>query len=234
MIKCIPVRYLILLLLSFLCVKHIEAQHENYSVVTITVKNDHLNSLPNAEVVILDTNQYKFSVFTDSNGVAVIKLPINHLFELYSAAFDHYDSRYEVLATDSTKKNIVLQNTEFLIYRKLEPPVIYFGKGSFQLSPEMQSRLDTFAGIFMKYRLLIELAGHTDVEGDEAKNFELSQKRAEAVKSYLEAAVTGRCYLYTQSYGKFRPLYACHKIKCTEKERRLNDRVTIRLIKNIK
>ena len=51
---------------------------------------------------------------------------------------------------------------------------------------------------------MIEVAGHTDSTGSEAKNFRLSQQRAEAVVQYLAVAhkISPRRFVTPMGYGK--------------------------------
>lgn len=63
---------------------------------------------------------------------------------------------------------------------------LLFATGSAALQATAHERLDKLAAFMSSYpdrTLLIE--GHTDTQGSDEKNFELSQRRAEAVKVYL-------------------------------------------------
>lgn len=58
----------------------------------------------------------------------------------------------------------------------------------------------------LKPSLRIEIAGHTDSEGDEVANLALSKKRAEAVKNYLIKKGIKASRLFTKGYGETRPV----------------------------
>jgi outer membrane protein OmpA-like peptidoglycan-associated protein len=63
---------------------------------------------------------------------------------------------------------------------------VLFGFGKSSLSDEAKARLDELAKDAMsRKRFVIEVEGFTDSTGSPAVNFELSQKRAEAVVRYL-------------------------------------------------
>ena len=70
---------------------------------------------------------------------------------------------------------------------KAEPfPTIYFPFDSWEITSEVQERLDATAKWmthFSTYGLTIE--GHTDIRGSESYNMVLGVKRAKAVKDYL-------------------------------------------------
>lgn len=66
----------------------------------------------------------------------------------------------------------------------------------------------------------IEIGGHTDNVGSEAYNMGLSQKRAEAVKSYLEQNY-GIGSTDTRGYGETSPVASNHTIEGRAKNRRV-------------
>jgi outer membrane protein OmpA-like peptidoglycan-associated protein len=65
---------------------------------------------------------------------------------------------------------------------------VLFEQGGNQLSASAQARLDTVAQALAAYpdrNIVVE--GHTDATGSDATNQDLSQRRADAVRTYLEA-----------------------------------------------
>jgi len=58
----------------------------------------------------------------------------------------------------------------------------------------------------LKPNLRIEIAGHTDSDGDEVSNLELSIKRAQAVKNYLIKSGIKANRLFAKGYGETRPI----------------------------
>jgi OmpA-OmpF porin, OOP family len=63
---------------------------------------------------------------------------------------------------------------------------VYFETGSAKLLPESETALDEAGAALEKYPGLgIEIQGHTDTRGSESYNLQLSQARAEAVRTYL-------------------------------------------------
>jgi outer membrane protein OmpA-like peptidoglycan-associated protein len=65
---------------------------------------------------------------------------------------------------------------------------VLFEQGGNQLSASAQTRLDTVAQALAAYpdrNIVVE--GHTDATGSDATNQDLSQRRADAVRTYLEA-----------------------------------------------
>ena len=82
-------------------------------------------------------------------------------------------------------------------------PTVYFPYDSWEISSEVQGRLDATANWlsrFPGYGLTIE--GHTDIRGTESYNMILGVRRAKAVKEYLVALGVPRKRLDIVSYGK--------------------------------
>jgi outer membrane protein OmpA-like peptidoglycan-associated protein len=86
-----------------------------------------------------------------------------------------------------------------------ESVAVTFRVNSAVLSPEAKLQLDDFAQKVMSAKgYMIEVSGHTDSTGGEAKNFRLSQQRAESVVQYLAVAhkIPLRRFITPMGYGK--------------------------------
>jgi outer membrane protein OmpA-like peptidoglycan-associated protein len=63
---------------------------------------------------------------------------------------------------------------------------VEFYSGSARLTPVGQRTLNEVAGVLLKYPgMPVEIAGHTDSQGDANRNLQLSRDRAASVKQYL-------------------------------------------------
>ena len=105
---------------------------------------------------------------------------------------------------------------------------ILFDTGKASIKFESAEVLNQIINVLKKFpnsRFSIE--GHTDSVGKRAKNIELSQNRADAVKIYLIQGGIDAGRLESKGYGPDRPI-ASNKNK---KGRELNRRVEINLIK---
>jgi OmpA-OmpF porin, OOP family len=90
-------------------------------------------------------------------------------------------------------------------YDMQESVAVTFKINSAVLSPEAKRQLDDFAAKAMPAKgYMIEISGHTDSTGGEAKNFRLSQQRAEAVVQYLAVnhKIPLRRFITPMGYGK--------------------------------
>jgi outer membrane protein OmpA-like peptidoglycan-associated protein len=82
---------------------------------------------------------------------------------------------------------------------------VTFRVNSAVLSPEAKQQLDALAGKALAAKAyMIEVAGHTDSTGNDARNFILSQQRAEAVIQYLAVhhKIPVRRFVTPMGYGK--------------------------------
>jgi len=90
-------------------------------------------------------------------------------------------------------------------YDAQEVVVVNFRVNSAVLSPEARQKLDALAATALNTKgYIIEVAGHTDSTGGDAKNFRLSQQRADAVVQYLAVnhKIPLRRFITPMGYGK--------------------------------
>ena len=84
---------------------------------------------------------------------------------------------------------------------------IYFELNSDKLKSESLSDLDKLAKILSLHKKVkMSIEGHTDNSGDHDYNVSLSQKRAEAVKTYLEGKGISASRLAAKGYGEDKPV----------------------------
>ena len=106
---------------------------------------------------------------------------------------------------------------------------IFFDTDEFQLKTISYAELDKLVSFLqINPALRIEIGGHTDDEGSEAYNIELSLKRAQAVYDYLsDHGITAGRISY-KGYGESRPI----KPNETEDGRALNRRTEITILES--
>ena len=89
------------------------------------------------------------------------------------------------------------------IHETIELRNIYFGFDSDVVLPTARRLLDHSASILLRNPdLQVEIAGYADTRGSERYNMALSQRRAEAVRGYLEQAGVNTANLTVRGYGK--------------------------------
>lgn len=112
-----------------------------------------------------------------------------------------------------------------------ETATVNFRVNSAALSPEAKAQLDTLAEKALAAKgYMIEVAGHTDSTGSEAKNFRLSRQRAESVIQYLAVHhnIPLRRFVTPMGYGKTTAVAD----NTTASGRAQNRRVEVRIIVN--
>lgn len=125
----------------------------------------------------------------------------------------------------------VSTTTPLLIAPKGEPTQlksIRFAQSKPELLPESQAELDQLLA-FMNGnpKAEIELAGHTDNQGNFEENVQLSRLRVEAVKEYLVRNGIATSRIVAKGYGPSRPMASNNH----EETRRLNRRVEFTVTK---
>lgn len=85
---------------------------------------------------------------------------------------------------------------------------IQFENNSARLLETSHPILDQVVGVMEKNQRirLVEIQGHTDSKGDDARNKRLSQQRAESVRSYLIGKGIAAERLMAKGFGEERPL----------------------------
>src|ERR1041384_2206934 len=116
------------------------------------------------------------------------------------------DELYAVAAEARAEVKAVNERVSSLDdYDVQETVAVTFRTNSAVLSPEAKTQLDELAAKTTNARaFMIEVAGHTDSTGSDAKNFRLSQQRADAVVHYLpiEHKIPLRRFVTPMGYGK--------------------------------
>ena len=84
---------------------------------------------------------------------------------------------------------------------------VFFNTGSAKLLPKSFTALNEVAKLLKSDEsLMIDVSGHTDSQGDEAKNQTLSDNRAKAVKDYLVSKGIAESRLESAGYGSTKPV----------------------------
>jgi outer membrane protein OmpA-like peptidoglycan-associated protein len=116
-------------------------------------------------------------------------------------------------------------------YDVQETVAVNFRVNSAVLSPEARQQLDAFAEKAATARgYMIEVAGHTDATGGEAKNMRLSRERADAVVQYLVVnhKLPARRFITPMGYGKTEAVAD----NSTSSGRAQNRRVEVKMMSN--
>jgi OmpA-OmpF porin, OOP family len=142
------------------------------------------------------------------------------------------DELYAVAAEARKEVTAVSERVSALDdYDVQDTVAVNFRVNSAVLSPEAKQQLDTFAEKALSARgYMIEVSGHTDATGSEAKNFRLSRERADSVVQYLAVnhKIPLRRFITPMGYGKTEAVAD----NSTEAGRAQNRRVEVKMLLN--
>jgi outer membrane protein OmpA-like peptidoglycan-associated protein len=142
------------------------------------------------------------------------------------------DELYAVAAEARAEVKAVNERVSALDdYDVQENVSVTFRTNSAVLSPEAKAQLDELAAKANGARaFMIEVAGHTDATGSDAKNFRLSRARADAVVQYLAVThkIPLRRFVTPMGYGKTEAVAD----NTTREGRTQNRRVDVKMIVN--
>jgi peptidoglycan-associated lipoprotein len=98
----------------------------------------------------------------------------------------------------------------------------FFPAGAATLDSVAKATLDSQIAWLNKYpQWLVKLQGFADDGGSESAQVTLSQKRADAVMSYLAAGGLAQTRMWAKGYGKDREVRACPDKACKVQNRRV-------------
>jgi len=142
------------------------------------------------------------------------------------------DELYAVAAEARAEVKAVNERVSSLDdYDVQETVAVTFRVNSAVLSPEAKQKLDELAAKTTSAKaFMIEVAGHTDATGSDAKNFRLSRDRADAVVQYLavQHKIPLRRFVTPMGYGKTEAVAD----NTTREGREQNRRVEVKMIIN--
>ncbi|MCF6240895.1 MAG: OmpA family protein [Bacteroidales bacterium] len=128
------------------------------------------------------------------------------------------------------EKNFVLYSYTEIVQNQVAIPLqnVFFDFNKYTLKPESYPELNRLVKFIQKNEdLKIEISGHTDNKGTETYNKELSQKRADAVKTYLVNKGCNAVNLTAKGYGESKPLAE----NSSDENRAKNRRVEFKVLK---
>lgn len=119
------------------------------------------------------------------------------------------------------------RRTEQGIVTKLKGDLL-FSSGSSALSAEAQSNLSQISGIMKKYpENIVTVIGHTDSQGSDSANMNLSEQRAKAVKSYMATQGISPGALNFVGMGESSPIAANTDANGRQMNRRVELNITV-------
>ncbi len=126
------------------------------------------------------------------------------------------------------KTSMTTKNANIVIAEK-----VYFSVNDFQLQPDTKKILDKVIAIMNQVKdISIELGSHTDSQGSDEYNMQLSEKRAKSAFDYMIAQGISATRITGKGYGETHLLNNCgNGVKCSEEEHSKNRRLEFKVIK---
>ncbi|MGH1438129.1 MAG: OmpA family protein [Lewinella sp.] len=111
---------------------------------------------------------------------------------------------------------------------------IYYDLGRASVRPEAISELNRLYWLLVNNPdIVVEVASHTDAQGTASFNQRLSQRRADAIVTFLRKKGISRERLRARGYGETRLVNECADgIKCSEEAHQLNRRTEFRVLEH--
>ena len=201
---------------------------ETQSLMNLLITDFKGKPHPNETLIFKAVKTKKeYTVKTGADGKGQVLLPEGDTYDVsYRDFVDQVDySKVEVPAEAG------MFTYDLLI--KYEPEKVftlndvYFDIAKATLKPESYPALNELAELLKaKPTMKIEIAGHTDSDGEDATNMNLSQERANSVVKYLVSKGIAATRLTAKGYGETQPVAD----NSTEEGKKKNRRTEVRII----
>lgn len=169
----------------------------------------------------------EFTKKTDEDGTFEILLPKG---DQYQATYQVFGEKQEYKKIDVPDKRGKMKFNFKIVYQlpqKITLQDVHFNTGEATLREGSYEALAHLERALKKNEgMKVEIAGHTDSQGDEASNQELSEKRAQSVVDYLVEQGIEKSRLKARGYGERQPVAS----NDTEEGRQKNRRTEVRIL----
>ncbi len=129
---------------------------------------------------------------------------------------------------DLSKQGVNMTVKEIILNQENEIPHVLWDYNSVVLKPSTMIQLNKTTQLLKDNpAIIIEIGSHTDSRGDHASNVLLSQKRADAVRSYILSQGIAAARVTSMGYGEMKPLI---KNAVTEEDHAKNRRTEFSVI----
>jgi outer membrane protein OmpA-like peptidoglycan-associated protein len=145
-------------------------------------------------------------------------------------------SRSSSSSTSSSSKSSYRRQAErkshYAIGDKIEVASVFYEHGKSSIDHRKSPGLKELLDILNQHKhVVVEIGAHTDASGSAKYNRELSEKRAIAVKKYLEKKGIPSSRLVARGYGESQLLNGCKDgVRCSKEEHALNRRTEFKVI----
>lgn len=203
------------------------------------VISDYLTKeLLGAEIEIVDNEAGVVIATFKSNsttGKFLVSLPAGKNYGIAVKKEDYlfHSENFDIpntAAFQEVEKNIELKKLS--VGTKIVLRNIFFDLDKATLRPESTTELNRLIGLMNEVPTLkIELGGHTDSQGSDSHNQDLSERRAAAVVDYLTKAGISADRLKSQGYGETQLVNGCKNgVRCSDDQHQENRRTEFKVL----
>jgi outer membrane protein OmpA-like peptidoglycan-associated protein len=187
----------------------------------------------NNELVIFRSqkNNNEYQAISDQAGKFSTRLPAGDKYDIFIMGFKDSISQ-NVMDIPALGPNSYYKNP-FVVTLEFDPPKTFvlenveFDFGKATLRPQSYQTLDDLVDYLKrKPDQRIEIGGHTDNVGSDAKNLKLSLERANSIVGYLTAKGVDSSRLEAKGYGAEEPI----EENDTEEGRQKNRRTEVKIL----
>lgn len=179
------------------------------------------------QIIDLDNNIEVYPKFTRPDGGFEFELIKNNRYLLVFSGEDFFRIEKEFLLKGDTVINLEAEPIKFKTWRFES---IRFDEGEHNIDDAMKPDLDKLVTLLIDNpQLGLNISGHTDGQGDEQKNLNLSTRRAESIKQYIidKGKFTDN-RIKAVGFGSSKPIVKDEK---TDEDRLINRRVEFEFFK---
>ncbi len=183
------------------------------------------NSAPNNKMKIKNVGNGKYEAVVNCDSKYVVGAASTKFFATQTQSFEAKCETFNdtvflkfVLERIVLQKEIVIEN-------------IYYDYNKANIRADAAIELNKIVALLKENpAIIIELGSHTDSQGSDKYNLDLSQRRAESAVQYIIDNGVSQNRISAKGYGETKPVSKCtNGVKCSEKEHQMNRRTEFKV-----
>ena len=184
-------------------------------------------SLPYGNKVgVLNNDTYSFPMFDRVKYSIIVEAPG---FDVAKYMLDPAEANADKRVIRNIELTKGTVNQRLAVGNVIRLDNLIFQVGKSKITEESYQELDIVHGMMTENeKMVIQLEGHTDYQGNTKENLKLSQARVDAVKQYLVSKGINKGRIKTKAFGSTMPLSR----EETPEAHRMNRRVEMRILEN--
>ncbi|MBU3699161.1 MAG: hypothetical protein FGM33_04000, partial [Candidatus Kapabacteria bacterium] len=204
---------------------------EPVTLVEGVVRDEKSGEMIGAEITITDlkTGKRVATLYSDDqSGAYYATLPAGRLYSITASAPDHifHSERYEV--PSGAKGRTITKDIDLSPLRGGGGQLlVFFDLDKSELKSESMPELERVVALLRsELSVRVQFEGHTDDKGTDDYNDGLSQRRADAVRTFVISAGIDASRLTAKGYGKRRPMLRGSTDEIRQQNRRVEMKLT--------